>query len=59
MHINAAQKILSKQFPSFSGFDSTLKQQCIGKWVRNYIQFFSVVVVIGLLQAQWDLRKEL
>ena len=38
MHINAAQKILSQQFPSFSGFDSTLKQRCIGKWIDNYIQ---------------------
>ena len=40
MHINAAQKILSQQFPSFSGFDSTLKQRCIGKWVSNYVQIF-------------------
>ena len=38
MHFNAARKILSQQFPSFSGFDSTLKQQHIGKWIGNYIQ---------------------
>ena len=40
MHINAAQKILSQQFPSFSGFNSTLKYRCIGKLVSNYIQIF-------------------
>ena len=37
MHINVAQKILSEQFLSFSGFDSTLKQRCIGKWIDNYV----------------------
>ena len=35
MHINAAQKTLSKQFLSFSGFDSTLKQWCIGKMCKQ------------------------
>jgi len=38
MHINAAQRILANQFPSFIGFDSTLKQRRVGKWVNNYIQ---------------------
>ena len=41
MHINAAQRILFQKFPSFSGFDSTLKQGCIGKWIDNYIQVLS------------------
>jgi len=40
IHINAAQRILANQFPSFVGLDSTLKQRRIGKWVNNYIQIF-------------------
>ena len=37
MHLNASQKL---QFPSFKGFDSTLGQSCVGKWIDNYINIF-------------------
>ena len=58
MHINAAQKILSQQFPSISGFDSTLKQRCMAYGSATTYKFFSAMIVIELLQAQWSARKE-
>jgi len=40
VHINAAQKLLLHQFPTYQGLHNTLIQQCIGFWVSNYIQIW-------------------
>ena len=40
MHINAAQKLLLYQFPTYQGLYNTLVQQCIRFWVNNYIQIW-------------------
>ena len=39
-HINASQKLLLHQFPSFQGLKSSLVQDHIGFWTNNYIQIF-------------------
>ena len=40
VHINAAQKLLLYQFPTYQGLHNPLLQQCIGFWVNNYIQIW-------------------
>ena len=40
MHVNAAQKLLLYQFPTYQGLQNTLVQHCIGFWVNNYIQIW-------------------
>ena len=37
MHVNAAQKLLLHQLPTYQGLQNILVQQCIGFWVNNYI----------------------
>ena len=39
-HINASQKLLLHQFPSFQGLKNSLVQDHIGFWTKNYIQIF-------------------
>ena len=40
-HVNAAQLLLHKQYPSIRGLCSTLKPEVmVGGWVRGYVQIF-------------------
>ena len=38
IHVNAAQKLILHQFPSYQGLKSTLVRDSLGFWTNNYIQ---------------------
>ena len=39
-HINMAQALLARQFPSLTGFGYTLVECRVSGWKSNYIQIF-------------------
>ena len=38
IHVNAAQKLILHQFPSYQGLKNTLVSDSLGFWTNNYIQ---------------------
>lgn len=38
VHVNAAQKLILHQFPSYQGLKNTLVRDSLGFWTNNYIQ---------------------
>ena len=38
IHVNAAQKLILHQFPSYQGLKNTLVRDSLGFWTNNYIQ---------------------